>query len=207
MKTANLKTFFNKSVKSQLISNDWEIKGHVIYLPIKSGLLKGVYINSSSFSKNQFEAVGFIQPLFVPSEEINFTFSEILRSRNKRQWWEYDETQLEQLGQEFANEINKMYSSLFSKVDNALTFYEYYKNDRKKTVRHFEGIAYACAYAQLPNAKLELEQLTSFTKKKEDMKLDWVKSIFENTEMLLAAGDPISVLKDWEIRTREDIKM
>jgi hypothetical protein len=206
MKASLVKTLFNKSIRANLISQDWNLKGHLLYQEIKGGLLKGVYFNSSAFSADQFEPVAFIQPLYVPCDYIYFTFGEGFRTPSNQQWWVYKEDRLEQIGKELADKVNQTENSFLSGINNAKEFYESHKKGKKITVRHFEAVAYSCAYAKLSNAKEELEDLLTYIKKNEDLNIEWVNEIYINTQNLLQS-DHFNILNEWENATRLALKI
>lgn len=206
MKAKLIKILFTNSTKPHLISQEWYLKNDILYTGIKDGLLKGICFNSSSFSANQFEPVAFIQPLYIPLDFIALAFSINLKTAAKKQWWEYDEMRIDHLGKELAGEINLVDKMFLSKINNAADFYQYYKRDKKITVRHFQAVAYSCAYSKLKNAREELEDLLTYIRKREDVKIEWVKQIYDNTEYLLK-GDASVILKEWEQETRKTLKL
>ena len=137
MKSNLIKALFNKQIRELLISRDLECKNHLLYHEIKSGLLRGFCFNSSAFSANQFEIVVFVMPLYVPLDFISLNFGYFLRNPIKRQWWEYDENRLEQLGAELASVINQADQDFLSKIDDVAGFYRYYKKRPKEYFSFF----------------------------------------------------------------------
>ena len=206
MKSNLIKTLFNKHIRELLINRDLEYKNHLLYHEIKSGLLRGFCFNSSAFSANQFEIVVFVMPLYVPLDFINLNFGYFLRNPIKRQWWEYDEDRLEQLGAELASVINQAEHDFLSKVNDAASFYRYYKKDRKNSFRFFEAVSYSAAYAELAGADDDLKDCLSFIKNKEDMGNIYVKQVYSNTEKLFAGNRKI-ILNEWETETRKALKL
>jgi len=207
MKSNKLKSFFNKYIKANL-KREWEIKNHLFYTKVESSILKGIYFNSSGFSEAQFEPMAFILPLYLPKNIISFNYGKNLRTPTQRQWWEYDESRLEQLGSELVFVINLIEDDFLSKINNAESFYQYYKKDKKASFRNFEAIAYSAsaAYAGLKNAKEELNDLMVFLKKKEDLNNEWVNEVYKNTEKLLN-GDMSAIFQEWESQNRITLKI
>ncbi len=206
MKSNLIKILFNKHIKELLVSRDLEDKNHLLYHEIQSGLLRGFCFNSSAFSANQFEIVVFVMPLYVPLDFISLNFGYFLRNPIKRQWWEYDENRLEQLGAELASVINKADQDFLAKINDAASFYRYYKKDRKNSFRFFEVVSYSAAYAELAGADDDLKDCLSFIRNKEDMSNNYVRQVYSNTEKLFAGNRKI-ILNEWETETRKALKL
>jgi len=206
MKSNLIKALFNKHIKQYLNSSGWQFKNHLLYTEIQSGLLKGFYFNSSAFSADQFEIVAFVLPLYVPIDFIGLTFGHFLSNPNKRQWWEYNDNSLERLGYDLAQAINQSQKEFLSKINDAASFYSYYKKDIKKTFRFFEAVSYSAAYAELTDATNLLKDCLSFIKKKEDMSYEYIQEVYNNTEKLLN-GDRKAILNEWETETRKALKL
>jgi hypothetical protein len=206
MKSNLIKTLFNKQIRELLINRDLEYKNHLLYHEIKSGLLRGFCFNSSAFSANQFEIVAFVMPSYISIDFIALTFGHSLRTPNKRQWWEYDEDKSEQIGLELAAVINQAEEDFLSKINDAASFYRYYKKDRKNTFRFFEAVSYSAAYAELAGADDDLKDCLSFIRNKEDMSNVYVKQVYSNTEKLFAGNRKV-ILNEWETVTRKALKL
>ncbi|MDN3583990.1 hypothetical protein [Mucilaginibacter flavus] len=206
MKSNLLKSLFNKHIKQHLSITDLSCKNHLLYREVNTGLLKGFCFNSSGFAADQFEIVVFVMPLYVPKNFLALTFGYFLRSPNKRQWWQYEEGKLEQLGQDLAVVINQADKDLLSKINNAQDFYNYYKKDRKNTFRFFEAVSYSSAYAGLPDSTEILKDCLSFIKRKEDLNNSYVQEVYHNTEKLLD-GNRKAILDEWEMETRKALKL
>ncbi|MGC3945484.1 MAG: hypothetical protein QM762_13375 [Chryseolinea sp.] len=206
MKASLERKLFSNYTKQHISSTAWNLKNHLAYKEPENGLLKGIYFNSSSFSASQFEPIAFIQPLFVPSDHVYFSFSLGLNATVKRQWWDYSEETVEESGRVLADEINEIEKRFFSKINASADFYRYYLKDKKVTVRYFEAVAYSCAYANLEGAEKELSDLIDYIKKKENITIEWVKEIYDNT-LLLLDGNASYLFDMWEKRTREALKV
>jgi len=207
MKNNLIKSLFNKNIKQHLSStNDWQLKNNLIYSELKEGLLKGFSINSSGYSALSFQICSFVFPLYIPKDYLGLSFGNFLKSPKKTEWWEYDENQLDQIGIALANIINQSEKEFLAKINNASDFYHYYKKDKKNTIRFFEAVSYSAAYAKLEVGDEELKSFLSFLKKQEEMKLDWVKKIYINTEKLIQ-GNRKDIFDDWESETRKALKL
>jgi len=183
-----------------------QIKNHLIYHPILNGMLKGYYFNSSGFSADQFEIMAFVMPLYVPSDSISLDFGDSLRSPLKRQWWEYKEDRLEQLGHELAVVMNKADRDFLSKISDAECFYHYYRGKKKLSYSFFEAVSYSAAYADLKGSEGDLKDCLAYIKKKEDLDNPYIKKVYENT-LLLINGDRKTILSTWEGETRAKLKL
>ncbi len=206
MKTTEI-TRISKEIIPQLNNSYWGIYNESMIIEPVNELLRGVYFNKSGVAKSQFELCYFIQPLYVPFNFINLSFGDNIKTPNNKQWWEFDNNILEQLSNTITPLINRVDSNFLSQIDDAENFYKFYKSDKKKTIRHFEAVAYSAAYSNLNIANDTLTDFLSFLRKREEMKLDWVKQIYFNTEKLLEGGNPKSILNDWEIETRVALKL
>ncbi len=67
-------------------------------------------------------------------------------------------------------------------------------------------MSYSAAYAELGAGDEELKSFLSFLKKQEEMKLDWVKKVYNNTEKLIH-GDRKMIFSEWESETRKALKL
>ena len=158
MKNSLIKSLFNKNIKQHLLLANWQLKNGLIYNDVKErGLLKSFCFNSSAFSATSFEIVVFVLPIYIPKEHLALTFGHFLRTPTKKQWWEYDENQLDQIGKALANVINQSEKEFLVKISNASDFYSYYKKDKKNTIRFFEAVSYSAAYAELGAGDEELK--------------------------------------------------
>ncbi|MDN3583992.1 hypothetical protein [Mucilaginibacter flavus] len=206
MKSNLLKSLFNKHIKKHLKSTDWKVKNHLLYAEITSGLLKGFYFNSSGFSADQFEIVTFVLPMYVPKDYVILSFGYFLPNPIGRQWWNYTEDKLEQLGEDIANVVNQAEKSFLNKINNAADFYNHYKSNKKKEIPFFEAVSYSAVYGELAISDEELNGFISYLKKQKEIKFDWVQEVYHNTEKLLA-GNRKEILAGWEMETRKALKL
>jgi len=205
MKSTEVKKLI-KSIVPYLVNPHWDIYKDALVIQPTNDLLRGVYFNRSGMNSSQFELCWFIQPLYVPSDFINLSFGEIITTPNNLQWWEYHDDRNADLSKSISHLINKIDANVLSKIDDAETFYEFYKNDKELTIRHFEAVAYSAACSELEISDDILEQFLSFLKGRQEMKLEWVQQIYFNTERLLK-GDRKEILRDWEMQTRSALKI
>ncbi len=203
MKYNLIKSLFNKHIKPHLNKNELQYKSGLLF-NIHNGLLKGYCFNGSSFSRTQFEIVVFVLPLYVPSDFVGLSFGYFLRSPQKRQWWEYDEMKLEELGKHLAIVINEADKKFLSKINTAADFYHFYKRNNTNSTRFYEAVAYSATYAKIDGYKKLLDNFISFLEKSEDFKFDWAKEIYKNTKLLLEDGGE-EYLKKWEVVTRGNL--
>lgn len=207
MKDAIFKSIFNNHLKQQLHTDNWQYKDHLIYSEIASGILKGFCFKSSVYDKDIFELTAFVCPLYVPKKHLGLSFGDMLRDPDKRQWWNYDETQVEQLNQQLAAVMNLAEKKFLSRINNATDFYKYYRWDKKNTFRYFEAVAYSLAYSGSKRADKELKNLLAYIRKKEDLSGQLVSQTYNNTERLLWSDDRKAVLDEWEQYTRTELKI
>ncbi len=205
MKSTLIKALFTKYIKQHLPEAIYHYKSNMIYCT-RDGMLKGFYFNSSAFSSSQFEIVVFILPLYIPTEFISLTFGHFLRNPSKRQWWEYDENRLEDLGKELALEMIAAESNFLSQINTALDFYNYYKKDKTNNIRYYEAVSYSAAYAEIANVNDILNDFLLFLGKKDKIKIDWVREIYNNVEMLLK-NEKKPLLYKWEEKTKAALKI
>ncbi|WP_337040317.1 hypothetical protein [Emticicia sp. 17c] len=212
MKAKILKTFFNKEIKPNLVSQDWICKNHLIYKEIgNSELLRGFCFNSSAFSITQFEVIAFIQPLYVPCPFIFLTFGQLVKSPENMQWWDYIEDNKAELGEKLANYINQIDDNFLSKVTNADLFYRVFKNDKQISLAHFESVAYSACFADNLNSANEIAELKKYISQKEDMRKPYVNDIYMRTleiEKTLGSREGLQELfNKWLSETKKALKL
>jgi len=207
MKGTIIKSLFNNHLKQQLHADNWQHKDHLIYSEIASGLLKGFCFNSSSFDKDKFELTAFVMPLYTPKNYLALSFGDMLPDPDKRQWWDYNENQVEPLSQQLATIMNQAEKKFLSRINNATDFYKYYRSDKKNTFRYFEAVAYSLAYSGSKKADEELKNLLAYIRKKEDLSIPLVSQTYNNTERLFWSDDRKAVLNEWELYTRTALKV
>lgn len=205
MKTSGIKKIAN-SIIPRLNNSYWDFYQDTLIIKPVNELLRGICFNKSGLSKSQFELRYFVQPLYVPLNFVNLSFGGFIRTPNNRQWWEYDNEILEQLSNTMSSLVNQVDSTFLSQVRNAEKFYEFYKDERKNSIRHFEAVAYSAAYSEQKTANEMLLDFLSFLGKKEEKNFDWVKEIYTNTEKLLE-GNRKDILNKWEMQTRTALKL
>ncbi|SMC00681.1 hypothetical protein SAMN00120144_3061 [Hymenobacter roseosalivarius DSM 11622] len=209
MKSKDVKTLVVKGLSKYLDTSlsTWKLKNHLFYGPVDNGILQGIYFNSSGFSSNRFEIVAFIQPLYVPSDTIDLSFSLNLKTQNKKQWWEFNEDSLEVTANEIALQINANAKAFLTSHQKPVNVYKSFYQNRKSSYRHFEMVAYSAVYAELQTATNELKELLSFIKNKEDLHNEWVSQVYNNTIELLYSDNPKALLSQWEYKTLKALKI
>ena len=207
MKGAIFKSIFNNHLKQQLHTDKWQCKGSLVYSEITSGILKGFCFDSSPYGNDLFELTAFVCPLYVPKNYLGLSFGDKLSPPNKRQWWDYDEAQVEQLSQQLAAVMNRAEKKFLSRINNAADFYKYYRSDKKNTFRYFEAVAYSLAYSGSKRADKELKNLLAYIRKNEDLSGQLVSQTYNNTERLFWSDDRKAVLDEWEQYTRTELKV
>ena len=76
MRTQQLLTL----LKRTSLLKDFLVQGKLLYLPIQSPMLRGLYFNDSGFDSSAFYLLAFVQPLYVPSDTIDLTLATEIRS-------------------------------------------------------------------------------------------------------------------------------
>ncbi|MGN8069119.1 hypothetical protein [Mucilaginibacter sp. SG564] len=207
MKGAIFKSIFNNHLKQQLHTDKWQYKSSLVYSEITSGILKGFCFDSSAYGNDIFDLTAFVCPLYVPKSYLGLSFGDTLRPPNKRQRWDYDAAQVEQLSQQLAAVMNQAEKKFLSRINNAADFYKYYRWDKKNTFRYFEAVAYSLAYSGSKRADKELKNLLAYIRKNEDLSGQHVSQTYNNTERLLWSDDRKAVLDEWEQYTRTELKI
>jgi hypothetical protein len=208
MKNTILKSFFNKEIKPNLESPNWVFKNQIIYKETtNSSLLIGFSFNSSTFSSTQFEVVAFIQPLYIPFPHIFLTFGIKIKTTKNLQWWNYEENNRVVQGMELAKLMNQIEDSFFSKFIDAESFYQYYKNDKKISLAHFEAVAYSALFSNNRNATNELIDLINYIEKKEDIRKPYVNESLKRAIDLKNIQSPFELLNKWLIETKIALKL
>lgn len=210
MKNTKIVKLFKSRVLPQL-GNTWTLRKNTLLKEPTNEILRGIIIESSAFSANQFAMNVFVQPLFVPIPILILSYGYRQRTSSKREWWEFDENSEEILGNQLIEAIGVSEGSFLSKINDARSFYEYYKKDKKATVGNFQSVAYAACYAGLSESKSELSQLLQYIRKNEDLNQTGTKDLYARAEALLNiitdGGSPRELLDKWLLETKVALKL
>jgi hypothetical protein len=163
-------TKIQKIIKSHLLSSfkSFACTGRMMFLEPRGSVLCGIYFEDSSFNQTTLYVWVFVQPLYVPSEHVHFTFGHRLINRAEgglaNESWnlgsesEYDEHQIQSLANAIRGDAIPYIKRLETPQDIANNLSESTGLLNNVFVR--EAVAYSRAkIGEYANAKKELEAL------------------------------------------------
>lgn len=105
-------------------------KGDLLYSIESEYLLQGICFESSSFSSTSFSIEVFIQPLYLPSDNIYFNFGKRLGFLGKGYdyWWEYLEEDESEIMAEIKSIVMDKGLLYFSQCKNIYGFVDFNRN-------------------------------------------------------------------------------
>lgn len=169
-------------------------------------MMQGISLESSAFGANQFAVNVFVQPLYVPIPVVNLTYGYRQKTKENREWWNFDESLQEEIGKSLVSVINNAEETFFKKTENAVLFYEYYKSNKKATVGYFQDVVYSACYAGIKDSKSELVEFINFVKKKENLNNQGTQELLKRAELLLECESPQELLNKWILDTKKALK-
>jgi hypothetical protein len=143
-------------------------RNKLLHLPVQEGLLRGIFFDSSAFSKSTFYVHVFVMPLYVPSEHLNLSFGSRLAGN-----WDIDATDtLATLKHGVENEAMPFLLSCSS----IQGFVAYLQNSLPKTPRILEALGYSIA-----KLGLILEAASVFSRIPDDLDttISWQKELHD----------------------------
>jgi hypothetical protein len=106
-----LKEFVLLEKRLSQVLEDFVVKGQLLILNPLEHTLKGFHFDGSDFDKKSFYVTAFFMPLYVPAEEIHFTFGRRIRDQGGDRWdmqMPHFESILENVMQEEAKFLRKL---------------------------------------------------------------------------------------------------
>lgn len=136
MKKQELNTFLTRTD----LLDEFTLRGKLIYLPLVSPMLRGIYFNDSGFNPKAFYPIVFVQPLFVPLETLVFTFSKEIPSNEGL--WRLDAPGIGN----FVKQAKKITKDVFEELGSPTQFE---KNWKKYSSSKNPHVLHAVAFNQL----------------------------------------------------------
>ena len=180
---------------------DFYQKSDMLIYKNSNEILKGISFDISSFGK--VSCTLFIQPLFVPFDEISFMYSLSIRDEDNRQWWDLNGEILQVLIDKI-----KQNEAFLIDANNSCDFYKVFKDNSNKSIRFREGIAYASCYSNNESYKQELSDLASMIKDS-DLNYNWLIDCLNRAEKLLSMEyeEAFAILVEWLNFTKTNLKL
>jgi hypothetical protein len=186
MKNSELKKLIDKYIDPE-VKERFTLRKNVLYQIQESDFIKGFCFEQSTFDKEGFYLWCFIQPLYVPTEDLVLTYGKRLSS-NKIEFWvikKENESQIKNTFKEI-NSILKNEGILYLEELGTLEkFYLFCKEHRKINVRIWEALVYTGYYLNIPEARNDAELLLDHIKQL-NFEFPWLKVLFENLRTLIS---------------------
>jgi hypothetical protein len=186
MNYQELKKLISKYIDPKLQENLVLHKNILYQIPV-SDFLKGFCFEQSGYNKEGFYLWCFVQPLYIPSEDIVLTFGKRIATK-KVEWWDIEKNNESKITSTFNDINNKIKNKglvYIEELSRHEKFYEFCKKYKKTNVRIWEALVYTGLYKGFPEADKEAELLINYLQKS-DMSINWIKEVFDNLKILLA---------------------
>lgn len=192
------------------IKDDFIFHKNILYQKSESGFLKGFCFEKSSYRKDGFYLWCFVQPLYVPSEDIVLTYGKRIQ-KHKDEWWkidERDEQAIKNIVIDLNNSIKQEGTTYIEETSIPEGFCNTFDKQKELNIRIWEAIVYTSLYNNSPNAEKEAETFITLLKEQNSL-ISWVKNIKMNIELLLSKTEieRKQLLKMWEKETLETLKL
>lgn len=193
--------------------NDFEVKGNLMFKkPIKE-ILNGFYFESSGFNSDTFYIYSFIQPLYVPSETLLFTFGDRIGKKYGSSFTIEEENENEIMAN-VLNSINREGMKIIKKLD---TPPKVAKNLSKFTDSPddpcvLEAIAYSLILENCYNDAAEIfDRIKSLIENESDVP-EWYNEILSRIDELKkikleSPNGVLELLNSWIKQTTENLKL
>jgi hypothetical protein len=177
--------YIDPNVKKDLI-----LHGNLLYQIPVSDFLKGFCFEQSGYDKEGFYLWCFIQPLYIPSENLVLTYGKRL-SINKVEWWGIDKDDEIKTKDTFEN-INSILKAeglpYIEELGNRENFYTFCKEHKKTNVRIWEALVYTGFFNKIIEAGKEAEMFINHLKES-DTSIPWLRELAENLRILLSKSE------------------
>jgi hypothetical protein len=204
MNNSELKKLISKYVDPKLLK-DLTLHKNILYQSPVSDFLKGFCFEQSEYDKESFYLWYFIQPLYIPSEDIVLTFGKRITPKKAERWiLEKDnESKMKNIFNEINDKIQNEGLVYINELGSHEKFYEFCKKNKKKNIRIWEALVYTGLYKGFPGIDKEAELLINYLQKM-DMSINWIKEIYDNLKIFLVKSEMerrelINVWKDFTI--------
>ncbi|WP_286920167.1 hypothetical protein [Flavobacterium sp. UBA4197] len=208
MKHSEIKTIYNLYLKDKM-PTDYILKGDILYKKPIDSLLVGFCFERSGLNSNGFYLNAFVQPLYVPSEDISLTFGYRVTNTVSDFWEINPESENRLLFSSLEMEMNRSIDTFLSIFNSPTSFYKYYE-DKCVNLRMVQAVVLSSCY-DLLDERFELMTKYISILEEEDMSINWKRNIFEQAKLL---RDQISnknelhnILFGWKNETIRHLKL
>lgn len=209
----------NKLIKEIILPH---LKGYVVHRQLIYQIEGGYYLKGYDFESSGNEEYDlavwcFIQPLFVKSTTIYYTFGDRLTYRKriglfkirKLQWWDATKENLNESFQSILQSILREGEKYLNSFKEPRDFVRKFSSCAKGSIRIYEGVAFASIL--IKDKSLQNKMLKELIKEaKNERDLDWVHRIRADAELLLSKStqeERVHILKEWANETILQLKL
>jgi hypothetical protein len=209
MNDSELKRFLLKYIKPTL-TEDFVFSNNILHKKTETGFLKGFCFEKSGNNKEGFYLWCFVQPLYVPSEDLILTFGERIKNK-KDEFWQIDKGNENAIKEIFAD-LNKKIKgegiSYLEETGKPEKFCAFFNKQKKNNIRIWEAIVYTKLYNELSKAEEETDMFIAELGKQNNT-INWIRNIKFNLELLLSKDltGRKRLMKEWECETLRNLKL
>lgn len=174
MNNTEIKKLVNISLRP-IIEKGFTYKKNVLYMKPLEELLVGFYFEKSGFNKDSLYIWSFVQPLYVPNENIILTFGKRLR---EKEWAIKNNPNLNSDLNLIRQLIEEEISSFITAVDTPIKFFKYYE-DKCINLKMIESLVYTSLYIKHKDSQLILNKFIDHLKH-QDLTINWVNELLNN---------------------------
>lgn len=171
MTNTEIKKLVNTSFKT-FVENKFTLHKDILYREPLNNMLVGFCFEKSSFHKDSLYVWSFVQPIYVPNENINLTFGKRIRNE---QWQIKNNPKFDKDIKKLSNLMSNEVTTFLNEIDTPLKFYNYYQ-DKSVNLRMLESVVYSAIYTKQKDIKILLNNFIDILKK-EDLSIKWIEEL------------------------------
>ena len=212
MKQKKLESLLKQFVLPYL--SNFSVKGKLMFMRPVDYVLGGFYFDSSHFESNRFTIETFIQPLYVPKENIVFNIGIRLRNQELNEWWTMETENEGRIMAQILEQIKMDGLPFLQRFDSTMKLRTELQrlNSSKKDIRFLEIIAYTLILERnFVLAAEEMDQLLNNIANITD-RSPWVDEMNKRVHVMRDAltessEKAIELLDSWKNLTLEKLKL
>ena len=209
MNNSELKKLILQYVDPKLLENS-KLHKNILYQSPVSDFLKGFCFEQSGFDKESFYLWCFIQPLYLPSENIVLTFGKRILPQKTEKWIieKDNESEIINIFNDINNKIKNEGLAYIDELDSHEKFYMFCKKNKKTNIRIWESLIYTGLYKGLADTDKEAELLINYLQKM-DMSINWIREIYDNLKIFLEKNkmERNELINSWKEFTIKNLQL
>lgn len=214
MKVSEINKLIRKHLERSL--SDYSVHRDLIFKIESDFFIKGYDFESRGNEDMDLSVWCFVQPLFVKSDCLYYTFGGRLTYKRKinllqskeMDWWDARKENLDDSFQSILQSILKDGEKYLNSIASVEDFYKKFNSEKKDNLRIYESVAYSTIL--FAEEDLQNKLLKGLIKETENESIEWIRQIGEDATLLLNAetsSNRMEILKSWANETIAHLKL